>query len=192
MGNTKEKSNLGFNKKMNYIGGEGVAVGSKKIWTNPREVKDKLREVFVAETIRSRNRSSHVEGHKEWGISMESAMNSQLDWRGIGEINHVQMDDKYSPGMLFISRDNCIGGVYCLDSFGPCWDEVPHRKLNNEEVQKARLAELVQVYKHRVYTKVPIQECINEAGKNPISVRLLGINTGDEDNWEYRGRLVAR
>jgi hypothetical protein len=39
---------------------------------------------------------------------------------------------------------------------------------------------------------VPVEECIKEAGKNPISVRWLDINKGDEDNLEYRSRLVAQ
>ena len=45
---------------------------------------------------------------------------------------------------------------------------------------------------HKVCTKVPIQQCWDETGKNPISVRWLDINKGDEDNHEYRSRLVAQ
>ena len=45
---------------------------------------------------------------------------------------------------------------------------------------------------HKVYEKVPIQQCWDETGKNPITVRWLDINKGDEDSPEYRSRLVAQ
>ena len=35
--------------KMNYIGGAGVVVGGAKIWTNPKEVQDKLREILIVD-----------------------------------------------------------------------------------------------------------------------------------------------
>jgi len=119
-------------------------------------------------------------------------MTEQLDIREIGEINDVQREDKYNPRILIVKRDNCLGGAYYPDSFGQFWDEITHRKLNNEELIKARLAELAQVYKHKVYIKVPVEECIKETWKNPISVRWLDINRGDDDNLEYRTRLVAQ
>ncbi len=61
-------------------------------------------------------------------------------------------------------------------------DELSNRKLDKEEVVKARLEELRQVYQHKVYRKVPIQECWDVTGKNPITVRWLDINKGDEEN----------
>ena len=51
---------------------------------------------------------------------------------------------------------------------------------------------MAQVCEHNVYTKVSIEECIKEAGRNSISVGWLDINKGDEDNLEYRSRLVAQ
>ena len=79
-----------------------------------------------------------------------------------------------------------------MDSFGNYWDELSNRKLDKEEVVKARLDKLRQVYQHKVYRKVPIQECWDVTGKNPITVRWLDINKGDEENRDYRSRLVAQ
>ena len=39
---------------------------------------------------------------------------------------------------------------------------------------------------------MPVEECIEEAGNHPISVRWLDISKGDGDNLEYRSRLVAQ
>ena len=49
-----------------------------------------------------------------------------------------------------------------------------------------------QVYQHTVYRKVPIQECWDVTGKNPITVRWLDINKCDKENRDYRSRLVAQ
>ena len=62
----------------------------------------------------------------------------------------------------------------------------------DDEVKKARLEELRQVRMHKVYTKVPIQQCWDEAGKNPSTVRWLDVNKGNEENKEYRSRLLAQ
>ena len=46
--------------------------------------------------------------------------------------------------------------------------------------------------KHGVYKKVPIKECYDKAGKEPIGTRWVDINKGDEAAPEYRSRLVAQ
>ena len=43
-----------------------------------------------------------------------------------------------------------------------------------------------------LYTKVPIQQCYERTGKAPISTRWIDINKGDQENPNYRSRLVAR
>ena len=67
-----------------------------------------------------------------------------------------------------------------------------HKQLPKEGVIKARVEEMVQVYKHKLYTKVPIEECLQETGKKPIQVRWIDINEGDEDNPDYRSRVVCQ
>ena len=49
-----------------------------------------------------------------------------------------------------------------------------------------------ELAKHGVYTKVPLEECWKETGMAPIGTRWVDVNKGDEDNPEYRSRLVAK
>ena len=56
----------------------------------------------------------------------------------------------------------------------------------------ARLEEMQQLAKHKIDTKVKIQQCYDSTGKRPIKARWIDINKGDADNREhYRSRLVA-
>ena len=59
-------------------------------------------------------------------------------------------------------------------------------KLEWEGVFKARNEEIQEVHKHGVYRKVPIKECWDTLGKEPIKVRWLDINKGDSVNPELR------
>ena len=43
-----------------------------------------------------------------------------------------------------------------------------------------------------VYEKVNIDEARKYTGKNPIGVKWIDINKGDERDPEYRSRLVAK
>ena len=52
--------------------------------------------------------------------------------------------------------------------------------------------EIQQIRNHKVYEKVPLQECHQKTGKSPIKVKWVDINKGDEINKEYRSRLVAK
>ncbi len=45
---------------------------------------------------------------------------------------------------------------------------------------------------HGVYRKVPIADCFDKTGKRPIKVRWVIVNKGDNENPEYRARLVAK
>jgi hypothetical protein len=56
----------------------------------------------------------------------------------------------------------------------------------------ARMEEIEEFRKRRVYEKVPLKQCMERTGKAPIKVRWVDINKGDDVNWEYRSRLVAK
>ena len=130
----------------------------------------------------------------EYETNLGAAMKEALEERELlGDVQLVEhLKEKYRPGILILERDEDVGRVYYLDSYGDNWDETTHRKLPKAEVEKARLEELRQVYNHNVYTKVPLQQCIDETGQMPITVRWLDVNKGDEENPEYRSRLVAQ
>ena len=94
-------------------------------------------------------------------------------------------------GRYEMTRGDDESWTFSVDKEGNYWDETSGRKLDTEEVQRARLEEINQIHEHKVYTKVPIEQCWTETGKGPIRVRWLDINKGDEVNREYRSRLVA-
>jgi hypothetical protein len=54
------------------------------------------------------------------------------------------------------------------------------------------MEEIEEFRKRKVYENVPIQQCRDRAGIAPIKVRWEDINKGDDVNWEYRSRLVAK
>ena len=64
--------------------------------------------------------------------------------------------------------------------------------LDPKMVRKARAAEIEYVRTMKLYTKVPIEECIKIIGKQPIAVRWIDVNKQDEANPLYRSRLVGK
>ena len=72
------------------------------------------------------------------------------------------------------------------------WDDLSGRSLSPDLVRKARIEEMGEIIKHRVYEKVPISECWNQNGQAPIGTRWVDVNKGDDQKVEYRSRLVAQ
>ena len=58
--------------------------------------------------------------------------------------------------------------------------------------EKARQDEIEYFKQHKVYTKVPIEECIRVTGKKPIGVRWIDVNKQDDIDPKYKSRLVAK
>ena len=72
------------------------------------------------------------------------------------------------------------------------WDDVSGEPLDTRKVKQAREEEMTEFHKHTVYRKVPIRESWEKTGKAPLDIRWIDINKGDEENQEYRSRLVAK
>ena len=77
-------------------------------------------------------------------------------------------------------------------SFDTYWDDLSGKPLSPELVLKARTEEMGEILKHNVYEKVPISQCWNETGQPPVGTRWVDVNKGDDQNVEYRSRLVAQ
>ena len=71
------------------------------------------------------------------------------------------------------------------------WDDVSGKELDPNKVVKARREEVEYIHKTRLYTKVPRQKA-KDANAKVITVRWIDINKGDQQNENYRSRLVAR
>ena len=72
------------------------------------------------------------------------------------------------------------------------WDDMSGKRLDSNLVKEARKEEIIEVKKHKVYEKVPIQQCLEETGQAPVGTRWVDVNKGDDSNVEYRSRLVAQ
>ena len=71
-------------------------------------------------------------------------------------------------------------------------DDLTGQPLRDDLVKTARAKELEFSVSKGVWTKVPRQRSFARTGKPPISVRWVDVNKGDEDDPNYRSRLVAR
>ena len=77
-------------------------------------------------------------------------------------------------------------------SLEQAWDDVSGAELNPSQVKAARAEETEYIHKMKFYEKVPIAECHKKTGKDPIAIRWIDINKGDNQSPNYRSRLVAR
>ena len=72
------------------------------------------------------------------------------------------------------------------------WGEITGEELDPNVVKKARKLELDYFKSKKVYHKVPRAKARAITGKNPITIRWIDVNKGDDKNPNYRSRLVAR
>ncbi len=71
-------------------------------------------------------------------------------------------------------------------------DSVTDQLLVAALVREARKKELEYFRKMSVWAKRRRSEAFQRMGKAPTSVRWIDTNNGDDNNPEYRSRLVAR
>ena len=71
-------------------------------------------------------------------------------------------------------------------------DDVNGGVLDPRLVRAAREEELRWLRRRNTWTKVPWDQAISESGKQPISLRWVDTNKGDDQRPDYRSRLVVR
>ena len=101
------------------------------------------------------------------------------------QANNVEIED----------REGSIRHIYWACSFAnnkDFYDGATQKKRETELVLQARAKQLGEVRKFQVYGKVPIKNCWNDTSKDPIGVRWLTINKGDNENPKIRCRIVAK
>ena len=79
-----------------------------------------------------------------------------------------------------------------LDADAYATDDVSGADLDPKMVVKARADEIDYVRTMKLYTKVPISECVAKTGKQPIATRWIDVNKQDAANPLYRSRLVGK
>ena len=72
------------------------------------------------------------------------------------------------------------------------YDDLSGKKLDPALVHAARMDEIKGILSHGVWSKCPVSECMRVTGKLPVGTRWVDINKGDDQNPNYRSRLVGR
>ena len=72
------------------------------------------------------------------------------------------------------------------------WDDANGGWLDAKLVRAARAEELAAIKSYEVYVKRPIEDCLKVTGKKPMPIRWVDTNKGDDENPEYRSRIVAK
>jgi hypothetical protein len=114
----------------------------------------------------------------------------------IGLSDQMRMDGRLSPdgigSMDMIDEPAHLLEVGYVDDNYTYWDDLSGKPLDKAGVNLARAEEMEEFKRHGVYVKVPITECRQVTGKEPIGVKWIDINKGDDVNPELRSRLVAQ
>ena len=76
--------------------------------------------------------------------------------------------------------------------FGKYRGDLTGQPLQDILVEEARAKELLYFHSNGVWLKVPKPTARAQTGRQPISVRWVDVNQGDDLHPNYRSRLVAR
>ena len=106
-----------------------------------------------------------------------------------GLINQMKADGRLNEGEIGATTPMEINAAEIIEQY---WDDMSGELLDTQLVKMARNEEMIEVRKHKLYDKVPIQECWEMTGKAPIGVRWVDVNKGDRIHPEYRSRIVAK
>ena len=123
----------------------------------------------------------------------DTAMNIVINsLRTIKKLSAIDTQSKWLCNIVFDLQD----AAECKFQHGvklrKFYDDITGVELNQQGVLAARDEEMVEVKKHNVYSKVPINQCWDRTGKKPIAVRWVDINKGDEKDPQLRSRIVAK
>ena len=66
------------------------------------------------------------------------------------------------------------------------YDDMSGKELNLVLFKAARSEEMEEFKKHTVYEKAPLNQCLEETGKQPIGVRWVDVNKGDDKVQDFR------
>ena len=115
-----------------------------------------------------------------------------------GATAQLRHDGRLKPGCVGIQAMDDDAKVH-VSLYGPeqgysgkYKDNLTGQVLKDELVMAARMKELDYFNRKGVWVKVPKQRARQKTGRQPISVRWVDVNKGDELAPNYRSRLVAR
>ena len=155
---------------------ESGSKGSIEFVTNNESVQKRLREVNGIIEHRFKNGD---ESENRYGKEGEKAI-----LRGL--IEKMRETGRLSGGIRGKTTPAEERPVANVEN--EYWDNISGEWLDPTMVKAARKEEMIEFEKHRVYTKVPLSECYDRTGVQPIGTRWVDVNKGDKIHPEYRSR----
>ena len=152
-------------------------------------------EMDARELSRKRSQRAPEEDEEEQARTMkyqihesEIPSENQSDV-AMGSVDKVWICSFSQNQQLSASVEQYLSEIKQLHKF---IDDRTVKTLDSVKVFQARKEDLSEVHKHSVYKKVPITQCIERTGRKPIGTRWVDINKGDDENPNYRSRIVAQ
>jgi hypothetical protein len=161
-----------------------VREGTKQ-WNQRGEMVHNLKEMRKEDVERSKVRIERKEGSTRMQ-GLQSRVYVEMVKRSLKQT--MVEEGRLNTGGAGIEFQHEANEV----SHGVIYDDMSGKALNEDQVKIARAEEMEEVKQHKVYVKVPIEQCLQETGKMPIGTRWVDIRKGDDVNLEYRSRLVAQ
>jgi hypothetical protein len=174
--------------------GEGFVRKRTKVMTNAPEVAKR-----VAVRCGGGHRHVHLIGGKAKRAQLYPRAFSRAVCEGIAAQKRLHsLGLRSRPLLSFDEMDDAVSKL--TGAKGPAealheemaFDDQSGAELIPAEVKKARKSEIEYFKSMNVYVKVPVKECWDVTGTEPISTRWLDINKGDTLSPNSRSRLVAR
>ena len=114
-----------------------------------------------------------------------------------GLVKQLEMDRKNMKTLLKLKANDIVHEQMPQEekdheeATAQAWDDVSGKELDAKEVQRARLKEMAYVQGKKVWDKIDRQEALRN-GWPVVATRWIDINKGDEQQPNYRSRLVAK
>ncbi|CAK0879940.1 unnamed protein product, partial [Prorocentrum cordatum] len=192
-----------------------LVIGAMTVGVDSQQRKDHVRflnRLYNSQTNTCKfflHGSAGTKPKQAWSGNSTSCTETVRKWCPDGFLRTGVSQTRFSAGVLegFIDELYCshllslnsVGVVLCSEApvpqtgdYSTYWDNLSGAPLEISKVLEARQAEMKEVEKHNVYTKVPISECFEKTGRAPIGTRWVDVNKGDENRPEYRSRIVAQ
>jgi hypothetical protein len=143
-----------------------------------------------------RPQEQHFRDHDVPASSNSAAASSSRERRQREERDEDEQDDELEEPAKRRARIEQLEVNEELDtgeeSYEPTFDERSGEELPWELVEAAAREEVAYMKKLGLYDIVPIEECIANTGKMPISTKWVRVNKGTAEQPDVRCRLVAR
>ena len=143
-----------------------------------------------------RTRRNYQEGGASSSANGDTAQSEEKRKRDelFEESKRARIGQEMISHIMFNPREETISQacnrvMKCMQVEEEFWDEMSGKKLDPERVRRAREEEMIEIYKHEVYVKVPIKQCWERTGKKPIAVCWIDVNKGDDVDVEMRSNL---